>query len=346
MSTSIRQRISRIQSIIERDPGKRGIARLCTADSVFSSAHRLMQEDTRSVAVITGFCIPPTETDGPLGAMAIVRSLLHVGKRVVLVTDEANRGAMGQLIRHTHAHGEVPLVVFPTPRGAAATTSTTTTCSSSSSSSSKNAGADLFELSEEDLLEARTLALSVLREHEIDHLVAIERIGPNEHNRCYTMRARDLTHMTGRTEALFDVLQEYARQRGSAVATTGIGDGGNEIGMGSRRDVVASDIANGGTIACRVATDHLIAAGVSNWGGYALAAAMYLLRSEQHRSAGLEHFLRPVDQERDLLRILVEECGATDGTTGKAEMMVDGFYFDDLHAGILQEIIDVALEEQ
>ena len=35
---------------------------------------------------------------------------------------------------------------------------------------------------------------------------------------------------------------------------------------------------NGDLIHCRVPTDHLIVAGVSNWGAYALAAGIYVLR--------------------------------------------------------------------
>ena len=53
-----------------------------------------------------------------------------------------------------------------------------------------------------------------------------------------------------------------------------IGDGGNEIGMGKIHSrVIASSITNAAEIACVVPTDHLLVCSVSNWGGYALAAA-------------------------------------------------------------------------
>ena len=58
----------------------------------------------------------------------------------------------------------------------------------------------------------------------------------------------------------------------------GIGDGGNELGMGKVLDRIVKDVPHGETIACVTAADYLITAGVSNWGGYALAVALYLIR--------------------------------------------------------------------
>ena len=64
----------------------------------------------------------------------------------------------------------------------------------------------------------------------------------------------------------------------SNIASIGIGDGGNEIGMGKIRSMVSSSqIPNASTIACVIPTDHLLAASVSNWGGYALVAAMVVI---------------------------------------------------------------------
>jgi hypothetical protein len=52
------------------------------------------------------------------------------------------------------------------------------------------------------------------------------------------------------------------------------GDGGNEVGMGKVYDAVLnSKIANARAIACVVPANHLLVCSVSNWGGYALAAA-------------------------------------------------------------------------
>ena len=69
----------------------------------------------------------------------------------------------------------------------------------------------------------------------------------------------------------------FSARNSGKIATIGIGDGGNEIGMGKVRQRVIDHIDHGPNIASSVATDHLITAGVSNWGGSALAAALFIL---------------------------------------------------------------------
>src|SRR5437764_8602321 len=61
-----------------------------------------------------------------------------------------------------------------------------------------------------------------------DYMLALERVGPAADDRCYTMRGIDVTERAGSRHQLF--LQESSgRVRRH---TIGIGDGGNEIGMG------------------------------------------------------------------------------------------------------------------
>jgi hypothetical protein len=59
-----------------------------------------------------------------------------------------------------------------------------------------------------------------------------------------------------------------------------VGDGGNEVGMGKVfQKIFDSSIPNKQEIACIVPTNHLVIASVSNWGGYALAAAAAILHT-------------------------------------------------------------------
>ena len=60
---------------------------------------------------------------------------------------------------------------------------------------------------------------------------------------------------------------------------TGIGDGGNELRMGRVQEKVQQFITNGPEIACTVPADYTITAGVSNWGGWAIAAGLYVLQA-------------------------------------------------------------------
>jgi hypothetical protein len=148
-------------------------------------------------------------------------------------------------------------------------------------------------------------------------LLALERVGPSHSDgRCYTMRGRDVTEITAPVKAF------TARKR--KVMTIGIGDGGNEIGMGKLPwDTIRRNIPNGGLIACRVPTDYLIVAGVSNWGAYGLAAGVSLLRG---KPLGPELF--DLDRERELLQVMVDAGPLVDGKTAQRVAQVDGLTFE------------------
>ena len=76
-------------------------------------------------------------------------------------------------------------------------------------------------------------------------------------------------------------------------------------------------------MACRVPTDYLIVAGISNWGAYGLAAGVRLLRG-QTNAGELFH----PEKEKQLLEIMVE-CGPlVDGVSGQRTATVDGIDFD------------------
>jgi D-glutamate cyclase len=151
----------------------------------------------------------------------------------------------------------------------------------------------------------------------VTHILAIERVGPNHEGRCYSMRGVDVTQHTEPLHSMFVT--------SSHPPTIGIGDGGNEIGMGKiAHEIVAKNIPNGDLIHCRVPTDSLIVAGVSNWGAYALAAGVYLLRGVK----APRHLFDP-DRERDILEVMVREGPLVDGVTGKQTATVDGLTWDE-----------------
>ena len=142
------------------------------------------------------------------------------------------------------------------------------------------------------------------------HLVAIERLGRAKDGRYHNMRGVDVTSTTAPLDELF-------LEAGShGITTVGIGDGGNEIGMGKVFADGATTMPSGQQAATVVATDFCIAAGVSNWGAYGLAGALSVL-------AGRD--LLPTAQEAALdIDRLVEVGGAVDGITGLHEATVDG----------------------
>jgi hypothetical protein len=150
------------------------------------------------------------------------------------------------------------------------------------------------------------------------HLISIERVGRATDGRRYSMRGVQVTRGE-ESDAGFsqpDRLQ---------CRTIGIGDGGNEIGMGKiPHETIVKNIPNGDLIHCRVPTDHLIVAGVSNWGAYALAAGVYVLRGVKPSAD-----LFDPDSERDILEVMVREGPLVDGVTGKQTATVDGLTWDE-----------------
>lgn len=154
--------------------------------------------------------------------------------------------------------------------------------------------------------------------HEaLTHLIVVERAGPAADGNHYTMRGLDISpHLN------WSLKLPSTR---FALKTIGIGDGGNEMGMGKiPHETIVKNITNGELVHCRVATDHLIVAGVSNWGSYALGAGVALLRD-----VTLPRELFDPLRERQLLQVMVEHGPLVDGVTGKQTATVDGLAWDD-----------------
>jgi len=142
------------------------------------------------------------------------------------------------------------------------------------------------------------------------HLISVERVGRGADGRYRNMRAVDITEVTAPLDDLFI----QAAQRG--IVTIGIGDGGNEIGMGNVFADVLDMIRFGETVASIVVTDFCIASGVSNWGAFGLAAAVSIL-------AGRD-LLPPAETVADDLERMVRDGGAVDGVTHRRDVTTDG----------------------
>jgi hypothetical protein len=350
------QIVSRIEAMIRRDPGRRG---LIGADGdgpgqgELLPAARQLESNSGHVCLVTGFFIPdgslsePTalaaglgpahvrqgpeasaygsqvdsgdskaggnaETDGPPGTMLLAAVLLDLGYCVHVITDENCSEVVRAAAVATGLESEIVL---------------------------------------ESPLESTGWRQSFLKsEHasQLSHLIAIERVGPGhtaesvrqqdsaadadafqslvpkrEQNRCRNMRGEAIDHFSGNLHELFDDVASSPAHNG--VQTIGVGDGGNEIGMGRFRWRELCTRLSGeqsATVPCRIATDRTIVAGTSNWGAMALAAAVCVLHDrvdliDRHTVAAYH----------DVVRTIVADAGAVDGVTRRREATVDGLPF-------------------
>ncbi|XP_017290359.1 D-glutamate cyclase, mitochondrial isoform X2 [Kryptolebias marmoratus] len=330
VSKAAAAKIRQLEDIIIEDPGQRGIRALFVQDELLRSC--LALSHASSVAIVTGFPThymhsPPDETDGPPGAVAMATMLLSLGKRVTLLTDrralEMNRAIVDEAVRTGVLKTDVPLLTF------------------------EDGGPDsalhfLCERGDPD-------------KPRFDRLVAIERSGRAADGNYYNMRGINIKHLVDPIDDLF-----IAAKKIPGITTIGIGDGGNELGMGKVKEEVKSLMPRGDLIACDVPADFAVTAGVSNWGGYAVACGLYLLHTcpthqrylkkglglqfvgSEEQQRGWRTNLPSVQKEESFLSTLVH-FGIRSGKTGNLGMEVDGLTFDPTHSDMIRRLLEATL---
>ncbi|MDX1967650.1 MAG: DUF4392 domain-containing protein [Planctomycetaceae bacterium] len=310
--------MSALERTIRRDPARRGLLgndaeSLCPGHLSAAADH--LGRFGRQVWILTGFFVPTgnppaAETDGPPGAAFLASVLQSCGMEPLLLTDRPCADAV-RVAAANYGIGTESVHICPDDCGRI----------------------DAWV----EGLEHRAGA------EPLTHVIAIERVGPShqpaswsdplladrfrnevpsEHwNRCHNMRGEVIDYCT---PPLHRVV-EWVASRSPGVKTIGIGDGGNEVGMGAipyaelRRRLIEPQASR---IPCRVPTDWTILAGVSNWGAMALSAAVCCQRGRLNLLRGMD---RPMEEQR--LQALVASGPAVDGVTRLQEPTVDGLPF-------------------
>lgn len=131
------------------------------------------------------------------------------------------------------------------------------------------------------------------------------------------------------TRNIFDWVFIEAEKLG--VPTIGIGDGGNEVGMGNIGDLVVKHIPLGDLIVSKIETSELVLSAVSNWGAYGLVAQLSL-ETGKNLLAGWD--------EAAVVRALAR-VGIIDGVSKRVEESVDGISlaFHSRMVELLKEIV-------
>ncbi|MEM3734786.1 MAG: DUF4392 domain-containing protein [Nitrososphaerales archaeon] len=251
----------------------------------------------RSVVFATGFLVPPwlaPETDGPVGAVTLARALnVSLDLTPIIITDDALVERISALCEASGFRVCEYIKASALPRRVAV---------------------EGFPISEEEALRQTK---SLLDKTKPVALIAIERGSRNEKGEYHSGVGMNITNITAKIDFLF----EEARRRG--IPTIGIGDGGNEIGMGCIKEAVKKYIPTATKCGCpcgagthaATETDMLVVASVSNWGAYGIEACLaYALRQPE-----LIH-------DAELEERLLEEAGRIgfiDPATGFGEPSVD-----------------------
>jgi len=160
----------------------------------------------------------------------------------------------------------------------------------------------------------------------ITHAISIERCGRSADGAPRNMRGQDIGSYTAPLDDLFVA---------GPWETIAVGDGGNEIGMGAiSRSLIARHVDHGETIACVTPAQHLIVAGVSNWGAYALIGALAALHEDWRRTllACLDETL-----DRTVLEAMIEQGPAVDGVSRQPTLTVDDLGIA-IHHQVLRKI--------
>ena len=150
---------------------------------------------------------------------------------------------------------------------------------------------------------SRQFAKYLLAEIQPSLLISVERCGLNGAQQYLSMAGEDITEYTAKIDYLF------LGQKNSL----GIGDGGNEIGMGNLVEYIplAKTLPKNPAI---TQVNKLVIASVSNWGAYGLINALSrLVRC---------NLLPSVEWEKEVINEIVVK-GAVDGVSGQRRSAVD-----------------------
>lgn len=146
-------------------------------------------------------------------------------------------------------------------------------------------------------------------------IVSIERCGFTKEGLYRNMHGQDISEYNAKIDYLFSnhLIDDVPTK------TIGIGDGGNEIGMGNLASVIPS-IPSLVKLPCITSTTKTIISSVSNWGAYGLVSALSMIHGK--------NLLPSIEDEKSLIKEMVD-LGAVDGFSGKQDYRVDGFSLDE-----------------
>lgn len=165
-------------------------------------------------------------------------------------------------------------------------------------------------------------AKTMIRQILPTHVISLERPGKASDGHYYNMRGERIDDMVTDT----DTFLSFANSCG--IATLSIGDGGNELGMGTFRSQIQDHVPCGEKICAHQSSSCTLASGVSNWWGWGLSALL---------SLAYGNMLLPTEAEEARLLETVVAAGAVDGCTKRQALTVDAIPLEK-HLKLLNQV--------
>lgn len=244
---------------------------------------------SQRVLIATGFHVEQKcETDGPPGAIALAKAVRALGGDALIVSDGHAASVLADLDGRPCTSLEEYLAQ---PR------------------------ASVIDFPRVDKEASDALTRRLLDVFNPTCVIAVERCGATDDGTYRNMRGEDIGHVTARLDPLFE-----------SGVTIGIGDGGNEIGMGS---LAQHCVENGVTQwpCCTPALFPIVCA-VSNWGAYGMCAALSLLADRN---------LLPDEKEASAILERIILLDGLDGVTRQKVPTVDG-HSSEMNIDILRKL--------
>lgn len=285
------------------------------------AAERLQQVVTpgRGVILTTGLILPGHhpygETDGPIGTAVLARGLAFGLAARVLVMTETELVGLNEALLRAAGLQVVPPDALTAEDGR------------------HRPVASVVALPR-DTEAALALSRHWLPAIDTAAVIAIEKAGANRHGVYHMVGGSDISAGVAKGHALF----EAARAHGAL--TIGIGDRGNELGMGNVAPITQELLPFGrdcrcpchGGVADETPADLAIPAVVSNWGAYGVVACLAALLEQPSliQDAALESELFATAQR----------SGGVDGMSGRAERAADGVP-EAVHRGLVRLLAEI-----
>lgn len=295
----------------------------------FEAAERL-SENTKPgdvVFFLTGllvrsaFTTEIAESDGPIGIAVLIYTMQRtLGITPVIVADESMVKPMETVMSYV-GYSRIPI---ETVQEACAPSKRPTRAYAiiTMSSDAKEAGKEAEEL---------------LEKYAPAAVISCERGGPNEFGITHNSQGKDISYGHCRSDLLFKTAYEDSNVK---AVTIGIGDGGNEVGMGKIHDSLYEWLPHGDVCCCgcgggiipETSCDVLISSTVSNWGASALAAALVIMKKDLSALADYSVHQKAIEGTK--------AAGFIDSPTGEIAARIDGMDMP-VHLAVAEELAQI-----